>query len=79
MMMTAMYARDGIHPVIFEEKLAVGEETAQSQADKVMAREEEDPFSGGLMETAGRLAKRLAAVFSISRFIWLERARGTAV
>lgn len=61
MMMTAMYARDGIHPVIFEEKLAVGEETAQSQADKVMAREEEGPFSGGLMETAGRLAERLAA------------------
>ena len=36
MMMTAMYARDGIHPVIFEEKLIVEEEKAQWKADKAL-------------------------------------------
>ncbi len=61
MMMTAMYARDGIHPVIFEEKLIVEEEKAQWKADKALEWEQEEPFSGGLIETAGRLAERLAA------------------
>lgn len=57
MKMTAMYARDGLHPVIFEEKLPVEEEKGRAGTEVSGA----GIFTGRLVETAGKLADRLAA------------------